>query len=126
MGVREYTPGDSLRRIPLEGQRAHRGLQVKLFEFTTDLKVAVFLAVDSFAELPRDDLEFGISTAASIAQHLLERNVQTGLLPTPSWLTPATRHASRQAAAPLTLHTFWRHLPRPPQMRMDPSSISST
>lgn len=78
-GVREYTPGDSLRRIHWKASARSRALQVKLFESTTDLRVAVFFAVDTFAELPRDDLELGISTAASVARHLLERDVQTGL-----------------------------------------------
>jgi uncharacterized protein (DUF58 family) len=79
MGVREYAPGDSLRRIHWKASARNRALQVKLFEYTTDLKVAVFLAVDTFAELSADDLELGISTAASVARHLLEKDVQTGL-----------------------------------------------
>ncbi len=79
MGVREYLPGDSLRRIHWKASARSQALQVKLFEPTTDLKVAIFLAIDTFVELPGDDLELGISTAASVAQHLLERDVQTGL-----------------------------------------------
>ncbi|MBN1320005.1 MAG: DUF58 domain-containing protein [Thermoleophilia bacterium] len=79
MGVREYLHGDSLRRIHWKASARSRALQVKLFEPTTDLKVAVFLAVDTFAALSGDDLELGISSAASVARHLLERDVQTGL-----------------------------------------------
>ena len=78
-GVREYSPGDSLRRIHWKASARSRALQVKLFEPTTDLKVAVFFATDIFEGLPKDDLEFGISTAASVARHFLEKDVQTGL-----------------------------------------------
>lgn len=79
MGVRDYEPGDSLRRIHWKASARNGALQVKLFEFTTDLKVAVFLGIDTFAGRPRDDLELGISAAASVARHLVERDVQTGL-----------------------------------------------
>ncbi len=78
MGVREYEHGDSPRRIHWKATARNRALQVKLFEFTTDLKVDVFLAIDSFADRSQEDLELGISTAASVARHLLERDVQTG------------------------------------------------
>jgi uncharacterized protein (DUF58 family) len=79
MGVREYVPGDSLRRVHWKASARSGALQVKLFESTTDLKVAVFLAVDTFEGRPQEDLELGISTAASVARHLLEKDVQTGL-----------------------------------------------
>jgi uncharacterized protein (DUF58 family) len=79
VGVRDYEPGDSLRRIHWKASARSGALQVKLFEFTTDLKVAVFLGVDTFTGRPQDDLELGISTAASVARHLLERDTQTGL-----------------------------------------------
>jgi len=78
-GVREYSPGDSPRRIHWKASARRRTLQVKLYEYTTDVKVAVFLAVDTFADGSPDDLELAISTAASVTRHLLERNVQTGL-----------------------------------------------
>jgi len=79
MGVREYVPGDSLRRIHWKASARSRALQLKLFEYTTDHKVAVFLAVDTFGEQSPDDFELGVSTAASVARHFLERDVQTGL-----------------------------------------------
>jgi len=78
MGIREYAPGDNPRRIHWKVSARSSALQVKLFEFTTDLKVTIFLALDSFANQSEDDLELGISTAASVARHLLERDVQTG------------------------------------------------
>jgi len=79
MGVREYSAGDNPRRIHWKASARSRALQVKLFESTTDVKVSVFLAIDSFAGRPKDDFELGVSTAASIARHLIERGVQTGL-----------------------------------------------
>lgn len=79
IGVRDYQPGDSLRRIHWKASARSGALQVKLFEFTTDLKAAVFLGIDTFAGRPQDDLELGISTAASVARHLVERDVQAGL-----------------------------------------------
>ncbi len=48
IGVRDYSPGDSLRRIHWKASARHQQLQVKVFEPTTTLKVAMFLAVDSF------------------------------------------------------------------------------
>jgi uncharacterized protein (DUF58 family) len=79
MGVREYEPGDSPRRIHWKASARSQSLQVKLFESTTDLKVDVFLAIDTFSERPSEDLELGISAAASVARHLLENGVQTGI-----------------------------------------------
>ena len=79
LGVREYVLGDSPRRIHWKASARTRALQVKVFESTTDLKVSVFLAVDTFAGLSSDDFELGISTAASVARHLLESDIQTGL-----------------------------------------------
>jgi uncharacterized protein (DUF58 family) len=75
MGVREYEPGDSPRRIHWKASARSQSLQVKLFESTTDLKVDVFLAVDTFAERPPEEFELGISAAASVARYLLENSV---------------------------------------------------
>ena len=48
-----------------------------VFESTTDLKVALFLAIESFEAMARQEL--GISTVASLAAYLIERDHQTGL-----------------------------------------------
>ena len=85
IGVRDYSPHDSRRRIHWKASARRQELQVKVFEPTTTLKVALFLAVDSFK--PRygeayidEDFELGISAAASIANHLImERRSATGL-----------------------------------------------
>jgi uncharacterized protein (DUF58 family) len=102
MGVREYVPGDSRRRIHWKASARSGALQVKLFEFTTDLKVDVFLAIDTFVERPAEDLELGISTAASVARHLLERDVQTGLFA--NTRLADTHHPARVAAGGGTAH----------------------
>jgi uncharacterized protein (DUF58 family) len=78
-GVREYEPGDNPRRIHWKASARRRALQVKLFEFTTDLKVTMFLAVDTFTDEDGTSLELGVSTAGSIGRYLAERKVQTGL-----------------------------------------------
>jgi len=101
IGVRDYDPRDSLRHIHWKASARHQNLQVKVFEPTTTLKTAIFIAIDSFfhdevtnqeelesgiSTVPaisqvchRDDLELGISTAASIASYLTEQSNPVGL-----------------------------------------------
>lgn len=82
IGVRDYTPQDSLRHIHWKATARHQNLQVKIFEPTTTLKVALFLAVESFEQngiYNEDDFELGISTAASIASYVTEQNSPVGL-----------------------------------------------
>ncbi len=84
IGVRDYTFHDSRRRIHWKASARHQSLQVKVFEPTTTLKVAIFLAVDSFKPQggqahSEDDFELGISAAASIASYLTERRSAVGL-----------------------------------------------
>jgi uncharacterized protein (DUF58 family) len=84
IGVRDYSPRDSRRHIHWKATARHQELQVKVFEPTTTLKVAVFLATDSFTAenskvYSEEDFELGISTAASIASYLTERRTAVGL-----------------------------------------------
>ncbi|MFC2042206.1 DUF58 domain-containing protein [Chloroflexota bacterium] len=84
IGIRDYSPHDSLRHVHWKASARHQNLQVKVFEPTTTLEVALFLAVDSFKSeqgevYPEEDLEMGISTAASIANYLIERRNAVGL-----------------------------------------------
>lgn len=84
VGIRDYSPHDSLRHIHWKASARHQTLQVKVFEPTTTLEVAIFLAVDSFkAEsgeiYPEEDFELGISTVASVANYLIERRSSVGL-----------------------------------------------
>jgi uncharacterized protein (DUF58 family) len=81
-GVREYMPHDSLRRIHWKATARRNALQVKVYEPSTTLKVAIFLAVDSFHNRDasdEDDFELGISTAASIAERITRQSSQVGL-----------------------------------------------
>jgi uncharacterized protein (DUF58 family) len=84
IGVRDYNPRDSRRHIHWKATARRQELQVKVFEPTTTLKVAIFLAVDSFkaghGEVDtEEDFELGISTAASIASYLTEHRSAVGL-----------------------------------------------
>lgn len=82
IGVRDYSPHDSLRHIHWKATARHQNLQVKVFEPTTTLKVALFLAVDSFEHggaYNEEDFELGISTAASIANYVTEQGSPVGL-----------------------------------------------
>jgi uncharacterized protein (DUF58 family) len=106
IGVRDYSPHDSLRHIHWKASARHQSLQVKIFEPTTTLNVVLFLAVDSFhqdtpkgeedleigistdisadsfqqdASQDEEYFELGISTAASVANHLIERRSSVGL-----------------------------------------------
>ncbi|HUT68320.1 MAG TPA: DUF58 domain-containing protein [Dehalococcoidales bacterium] len=80
IGVRDYSPHDSRRRIHWKASARHQSLQVKVFEPTTLLNVAIFLVIDSFkVGSGEEDFELGISTAASAANHLIERRSSVGL-----------------------------------------------
>jgi len=81
IGVRDYSPHDSLKYIHWKASARHQQLQVKVFEPTTTLKVALFLAADSFQSdgVSEDDFELGISTAASVANCIVQQRNQVGL-----------------------------------------------
>ncbi|MFC1945628.1 DUF58 domain-containing protein [Chloroflexota bacterium] len=90
IGVRDYTANDSLRHVHWKASARHQTLQVKVFEPTTTLNVAIFLAADGFLPSPEendslpipgppeplneDDFELGISTAASLAHTLISEH----------------------------------------------------
>ena len=81
MGVRDYRPGDSMRRIHWKATARRQSLQVKVLEPTTTLDVVVFLAVDSFKHdtIADEDFEYGISAAASLSRHIIELGSPVGL-----------------------------------------------
>ncbi len=83
IGVREYDPRDSLRHVHWKASARRQALQVKVFEPTTTLKAAIFLAIDTYLHNgPEDEaeMELGISAAASFASHLIENRSAVGLL----------------------------------------------
>ncbi len=82
LGIRDYRPGDSLKHIHWKASARHSRLNVKVFEFTTNLKVSLLLAVDSFqgkGPQREDTFELAVSTAASIAYYLIENGTPAGL-----------------------------------------------
>jgi uncharacterized protein (DUF58 family) len=82
IGIRDYSPGDSLRRIHWKASARHQELQVKIYEPTTSLRAAIFLAIDSFQNngiWNYEDEEAGISFAASLSNYLIEKKSQVGL-----------------------------------------------
>jgi len=93
IGTRDLSPQDSLRHIHWKASARQQRLQVKVFEPTTTLKVAVFLAVESFQTegvLDEDSFELGISTAASVANYCIARGSPVGLYVN-SWLADLTQ-----------------------------------
>jgi uncharacterized protein (DUF58 family) len=82
IGVRDYRLGDSLRHIHWKASARAQGLQVKVFEPTTTLKIALFLGVDSFNHedtFRTEDFELGISAVASISHDVIDHGGPAGL-----------------------------------------------
>ncbi len=82
IGVRDYTPHDSLRHVHWKASARRQNLQIKVFEPSTTLKAALFLAVDSFPDYKAshdDDFELGVSTAASVANYAIQQRSSVGL-----------------------------------------------
>ena len=84
VGVREYQPEDSFRRIHWKASaRLHR-FQSRIYEPTTSHQLAIFLNVATFPRawqgIIPDVLEEAVSVAASIASYGVEQKYQVGLL----------------------------------------------
>ena len=82
IGLRNYQPYDSLRHIHWKASARCQGLQVKVFEPTATLEASLFFGVDSYraiGEWQEEEFEWGISLAASVANHLVAKGVPTGL-----------------------------------------------
>ena len=85
VGVREYVPGDSPRRIHWPATARTQQLQVKVFEPTTTYQVVVFLNLNTFGDFwwwlgfDRNLLELSITVAASLANWAVDRGYQVGL-----------------------------------------------
>jgi uncharacterized protein (DUF58 family) len=81
-GVRDYQPGDSLRRMDWKTSARVGSLQVRRYEPAIALETAVFLNLDS-TDYPqkyrRQATELGIIIAASAAVHLIEKRQAVGL-----------------------------------------------
>jgi uncharacterized protein (DUF58 family) len=82
IGVRDFSPGDSLRRIHWKASARYQQLKSRIYEPSTTLQVALFLAVDSFSGTVahgEEEFELGISVAASLASHLTRQDSPVGL-----------------------------------------------
>lgn len=82
-GKRDYTAGDSLRRVDWKATAASGRLQVKLFEPSIALETAIFLDLDSNAyslHSRYNATELGIVAAASIANYITTLRQPVGLM----------------------------------------------
>lgn len=83
LGVREYHPGDSLRRIHWKTTARLGQLQTKVFEPTTSIDMGIFLDVRTvkpplWGVVP-ELLELAVIVAASLAKHALDEGYRVGL-----------------------------------------------
>jgi uncharacterized protein (DUF58 family) len=82
-GVRDYQPGDSLRRMDWKTSARMGSLQVRRFEPAIALETALFLNL-SAADYPQphraEATELGIVIAASLAVHLVEKRQAVSLV----------------------------------------------
>jgi uncharacterized protein (DUF58 family) len=82
-GVREYLPGDSLKRIHWKSTARLGRLQTRVYEPTTTTDISLFLDVRTLRAPLWGSIyqlqELGIITAAAIARHALESGFRTGL-----------------------------------------------
>lgn len=84
VGVREYHPEDTIKRVHWKASARLGELQVKVYEPTITQQLVVFLNVASFAKtwmgIIPERQEQAISVAASIAYHASERRYAVGLI----------------------------------------------
>ena len=91
MGVREYHPGDSLRRIHWKTTARLGQLQTKVFEPTTTVDMGIFLDVRTvqpplWGVVP-ELLELAVIVAASLAKHALDEGYRVGLYANQNYLS---------------------------------------
>jgi uncharacterized protein (DUF58 family) len=97
VGVREYRPGDSQRRLHWKATARTGQLQVKLLEPTTALRLVVLLNVSttdvnwSWQGYDPELLEDAITVAASVSSWAVDQGLQVGLIANArAWRSPAT------------------------------------
>jgi uncharacterized protein (DUF58 family) len=102
-GVREYHPGDSLKRIHWKSTARLGRLQTKVYEPTTTIDISIFLDVRTLkAPLWGSSYqlqELGIITAASVSQHALEAGFRVGL-----YVNQVTRFSRGMVTVPHSQH----------------------
>lgn len=84
IGVREYHPEDSMRRVHWKATARQGDLQVKVYEPTITQQLGIFLNVSTYAQpwlgIDRRRQEQVISVAASTAFHATNRKFAVGLI----------------------------------------------
>jgi uncharacterized protein (DUF58 family) len=97
VGVRDYRPGDSPRRVHWKATARAGELQVKLLEPTSTPRLVVLLNVStaetnwSWQGYDPEVLEDAITVAASVASWAVEHGYQVGLIGNArAWRSPAT------------------------------------
>jgi uncharacterized protein (DUF58 family) len=104
-GVRDYQPGDSLRRMDWKTSARVGSLQVRRFEPAIALEAAIFLNLNG-AEYVRQErfqaTELGIVIAASVAVHVVEKRQAVSLV-TNGWdpLRGPASSTGRSPASPV-------------------------
>ncbi len=114
-GVRDYQPGDSLRRMDWKTSARFGSLQVRCFEPAIALETAIFLNLDGSDYVATERsvaAEFAIVIAASISAHIVEKRQAIGLVTNGrDPFREAALEASPWAAAPtLPLRKGREHL----------------
>jgi uncharacterized protein (DUF58 family) len=102
-GVREYLPGDSLKRIHWKSTARLGRLQTKIYEPTTTVDISIFLDVRTLKAPLWGSVyqlqELGIITAASISQHALNAGFRVGL-----YVNQITRFSQGMVNVPHSQH----------------------
>ena len=102
-GVREYNPGDSLKRIHWKSTARLGRLQTKIYEPTTTVDISIFLDVRTLKPPLWGSVyqlqELGIITAASIAQYALNAGFRAGL-----YVNQITRFSRGMVTVPPSQH----------------------
>ena len=102
-GVRDYVPGDSLKRIHWKSTARLGKLQTRLFEPTTTVDLSLFLDVRTLKAPLWGSVyqlqELGIITAASISQYALEAGFRVGL-----YVNQITRFSEGTVRVPHSRH----------------------
>jgi uncharacterized protein (DUF58 family) len=102
-GVRDYVPGDSLKRIHWKSTARLGRLQTRLFEPTTTVDISLFLDVRTLKAPLWGSVfqlqELGIITAASIAQYALGAGFRVGL-----YVNQITRFSEGPVRVPHSRH----------------------
>ena len=102
-GVREYLPGDSLKRIHWKSTARLSRLQTKIYEPTTTIDISIFLDVRTLKAPLWGSVyqlqELGIITAASISQHALNAGFRVGL-----YVNQITRFSQGMVNVPHSQH----------------------